>query len=138
MGRTSYLPSYKKAVFSFLTFCAMLLLFESVARVALYFNEGRNPYFLTFGFVPDTEYHSAEFLGYSKFQPNVYFHQKESDVTISMKINGNGFRGQRDFLIVEDEAVFRVATLGASSTFGYHVEDDETYPSLDFHGTGND
>jgi len=129
MQQQTYLPWYKKAALAFVLFCAMVILSESVARVAFYAIEGGNPYFLTFGFVPSTEYHSAESLGYTKFQPDTYMHQKAGGETISIQINGNGFRGKRSFVIADDEAVFRVATLGASSTFGYYVEDDETYPS---------
>lgn len=42
-------------------------------------------------------------------------------------INRWGFRGP-DFEIEKKPGTIRVLTLGASSTFGYHNRDDETYP----------
>ena len=94
----------------------------------MYFREGRNPYYLTFGFVPDTEYHSAELAGYTKYQPRRPLHQKVGDETIEMAINGDGFRGPRDFERPKPAGRFRIAVLGESSTFGYLNRDTETYP----------
>ena len=66
---------------------------------------------------------------YSKYFPN------ESKVTESpdhretypVRINNHGFRG-KDFAIEKAPGTVRVVTLGASSTFGYHDRDEETYP----------
>lgn len=44
-----------------------------------------------------------------------------------VKINKYGFRGE-DFTIEKADDTIRVVTLGASSTFGYHNRDNETYP----------
>ena len=41
--------------------------------------------------------------------------------------NNHGFRGE-DFEIEKAPGTFRILTLGASSTFGYHDRDEETYP----------
>ena len=46
-----------------------------------------------------------------------------------VRINNQGFRGE-DFTIEKPPGTIRVLTLGASSTFGYHDRDDETYPFL--------
>src|SRR6185295_7016799 len=46
-----------------------------------------------------------------------------------VRINNHGFRGG-DFTIDKPPGTFRILTLGASSTFGYHDRDDETYPVL--------
>jgi len=43
------------------------------------------------------------------------------------RINNHGFRGA-DFTVEKPPGTVRVLTLGASSTFGYHDRDDETYP----------
>jgi len=43
------------------------------------------------------------------------------------RMNNHGFRGA-DFSIEKKAGVFRILTLGASSTFGYSNKDNETYP----------
>jgi lysophospholipase L1-like esterase len=43
------------------------------------------------------------------------------------RINNAGFRGE-DFAIQKNPGVTRIATLGASSTFGFGNRDNETYP----------
>ena len=43
------------------------------------------------------------------------------------RINNAGFRGA-DFSIQKSKGVIRIATMGASSTFGFGNRDDETYP----------
>ncbi len=65
---------------------------------------------------------------YSKYFPN----EKKIDIDqdgalFSVTINSDGFRG-RDIASVKEPGVVRVVTLGASSTFGYHNRDDQTYP----------
>lgn len=73
--------------------------------------------------------HPNEELGYSKFFPNEtkYTYDVDSDETISVRINSHGFRGA-DYQIAKQPGVVRIVTLGASSTFGYHDRDDQTYP----------
>jgi len=93
----------------------------------MYFREGRNPYYLTFGFIPDTEYHSSKLSGYTKFQPGRPIHQKVRGETIEVAINGDGYRGP-DFERPKPAGRFRIAALGESSTFGYLNRNDETYP----------
>lgn len=66
--------------------------------------------------------------GYLKYHP----HQQkdgydEHGVRYAVGINAHGFRG-REFSPEKPPGTLRIATLGASSTFGYHDRDDETYP----------
>ena len=65
---------------------------------------------------------------YSKYYP----HQKRVDrdefgKTFRVKINARGFRG-KNFEQKKQPGVIRIVTLGASSTFGFHDRDNETYP----------
>ena len=99
------LPWYKKAIYSFVILLGMILFLELAARIAFVARDGGNPYYLTFGFVADTEYQSAQGPGYSKFQPRATKHQKVRGSIINIKINSDGFRGPRDF--PPKEAVFR-------------------------------
>ena len=76
----------------------------------------------------DVMYHTNVQNNYSKYRP----YQKRVDhnaagEVFTVTINGQGFRG-KDFTIDKADGVFRVITLGASSTFGYYDKDDETYP----------
>jgi lysophospholipase L1-like esterase len=44
-----------------------------------------------------------------------------------VRINNQGLRGG-DFAVEKEPGTIRILTLGASSTFGYHDRDEETYP----------
>ncbi len=124
--------SWKKKVFFLAVIYFMLVfLFEVGARLLFFATDNFNPYYLTFGLVPDIEQHSAEHDGYTKFQPNTIYHYKSSPTkTIDMKINGDGFRGLDEFTKPKPPETFRIVSMGASSTFGLTDEDDETYPYL--------
>lgn len=120
----------KKLTFVFVALCLFLLVAEVATRVVFYVSQNFNPYFLTFGLTPDTEWNSNDRDGYSKFRSNTTYHQKVSATeTINMKINADGFRGLTDFTRPKPPGVFRIVVLGESSTFGYTVKDDETYPA---------
>ena len=72
--------------------------------------------------------HENKKKNYGKYFP----HQErvdhdENGEIFSVTINGHGFRGS-EFSVEKTPGVVRVVTLGASSTFGYHDRDDETYP----------
>lgn len=73
--------------------------------------------------------HTNEVGGYSKFVPNEqkFTYDVDTDETIPVHINSHGFRGD-DYQVEKLPGVTRVVTLGASSTFGYHDRDDQTYP----------
>lgn len=67
-------------------------------------------------------------LSYTKYAPyqETVDHNDSGDV-FDVHINGSGFRGP-EFEREKKPGTLRVITLGASSTFGYHDRDDETYP----------
>ncbi|MFM7143651.1 MAG: SGNH/GDSL hydrolase family protein, partial [Alphaproteobacteria bacterium] len=67
--------------------------------------------------------------GYSKYFPGEDKYTESPDRTQKwpVRINNHGFRGE-DFEIEKPPGTFRILTLGASSTFGYHDRDEETYP----------
>lgn len=64
---------------------------------------------------------------YSKYRPYQEKYIKINKEKYRIHINNFGFRG-KDFKQKKDEHVVRIITLGASSTFGYHDRDNETYP----------
>ncbi len=117
----------RRLVFWLLLAAVFMALSEAAARVGYFVVDGFNPYYLIFGLVPDTDFHSLEADGYSKFHPDSVKRQKVSGGVISMRINSQGFRRTGDSDPEGAEAGFRIAALGASSTFGYYVEDHETY-----------
>ena len=120
----------KARLFGAIVFFLLLVGAEGVARLTYFVAHDFNPYFLTFGFVDNTEAgaHSAEYDGYTKFQGGIPKHQRLKDHTIRMRINADGFRAAADFVRPKPAAMYRVVVLGASSTFGYYVEDEETFP----------
>ena len=67
--------------------------------------------------------------GYAKYFPNEVRFTPSPDrrTSYAVRINNHGFRGA-DFAVEKPPGTFRILTLGASSTFGYHDRDDETYP----------
>lgn len=82
------------------------------------------------------EHHTVRFHedvvdGYSKFFPNQtkYTYDVDTGELIPVRINRHGFRGP-DYSLSKEPGVIRIVALGASSTFGYHDRDDETFPYL--------
>lgn len=69
--------------------------------------------------------------GYSKYFPHEkkWTQRPDGKGTLPVTINGEGFRGE-EFTVEKPPGTVRILTLGASSTFGYHDGDDETYPFL--------
>ena len=76
------------------------------------------------------EFHDAQFEKYFKFFPNEVKVDTNPDTgeVFETRINSRGFRGP-EFGTDPGDAV-RVATLGASSTFGFYNKDHTTYPYL--------
>jgi len=107
------------------------LLLELTVRAAFAIRVG--PSLLLYGFVnqrmEDVQRHENVAAGYSKYFPRQvrYDTDAETHERFAVRINRHGFRG-KDFNIEKPADVVRVVTLGASSTFGYHDRDDETYP----------
>lgn len=75
------------------------------------------------------EGYSAGEQGYSKYFPHEekWIFSADRKKRYPVRINNHGFRGA-DFEVEKAPGTIRVLTLGASSTFGYHDADDETYP----------
>lgn len=75
-------------------------------------------------------FHENVTSNYSKYFPNQerVDHDEYGEI-FKATINRQGFRG-KDFTDHKDQEVVRIITLGASSTFGYHDRDDETYPYI--------
>ncbi len=69
--------------------------------------------------------------GYSKYFPGdrKWTDSPDRGERWPVRINNRGFRGA-DFEIEKAPGTIRILTMGASSTFGYHDRDDETYPFL--------
>lgn len=69
--------------------------------------------------------------GYSKYFPGEkkWTESPDRSERYTVRINNHGFRGA-DFATEKEPGTIRILTLGASSTFGYHDRDDETYPFL--------
>lgn len=118
----------RKVLFIFLVWLTLMLLGEVGSRTFFFVTHGFNPYYLTYGIVRDIEWHSDEYDGYTKFQAHSIKHQRVGAETIAIHINGQGYRSRYDYTTPKPPNVFRVATLGESSTFGYFNRDNETYP----------
>jgi hypothetical protein len=66
--------------------------------------------------------------GYLKYRPHQQrFIRDALGERHQARINSRGFRGD-EFETAKAPGVYRIVALGASSTFGYHDRDDETYP----------
>lgn len=131
---------------------ALLCLVAAEATVRVYFALTLGPRVLLFGTsgyrnqfalpVSDTSaqlhknhvgeyapYGTRSAIGYAKYFPGEvkYTDSPDHRESYPIRINNQGFRGP-DFTVAKPPDVTRVLTLGASSTFGYHNRDDETYP----------
>jgi lysophospholipase L1-like esterase len=75
------------------------------------------------------ERHENVLGGYTKYFPyeRKSTHDVDTGERIPVTINKHGFRG-KDFDKEKPPGVFRILTLGASSTFGYYNRDNDTYP----------
>lgn len=120
----------RKLLFGSVIFAFSFLFLECGARAILFVADQFNPYYLTFGFVPDggLDFKSFKGKGYRKFSPSTYKYQKHQDETIQIKINALGFRGAYDPEIPKPPETYRVVILGESSTFGFYNRDHETFP----------
>ncbi len=149
------LGAKKRFLFAAITVVVVILSIELLARMLLAtqvgpgilmygtgFHSGSAPFRREAFPLPDTQnrmqrttpkhenvkYSDDKNRRYSKYFPN----EKKVDTDqagelFNVTINSDGFRG-RDFEPVKEPGVVRVITLGASSTFGYHNRDDQTYP----------
>ena len=110
----------------------VLLALEIVLRVGTWAWHGGNEYYLFYGFhglagrlgvSPWSVYDGSHY----KFPPDYTLQSAAGQGEETARTNSLGFRGP-DFDAEKDPGTFRVVALGGSSTFGFHNEDDETYP----------
>jgi lysophospholipase L1-like esterase len=121
----------------FLSGLAALGLVETGARVLYALKVGPSVLLYGTGFHRDYKnanhtvmYHEDVRENYSKYHPHQVRLDQDVDTgeVFRVAINGRGFRG-REFSDAKAPGTVRVVTLGASSTFGYHDRDHETYPA---------
>jgi lysophospholipase L1-like esterase len=110
-----------------------LVVIEAGARSLVALRAG--PRALAYGFVPDRRdrhtvvLHDDLRAGYSKYPPRATLTDFDpaTGATFPVKVNARGLRGA-DFEDRKASGTIRVVTLGASSTFGYHSRDGDTWP----------
>ena len=88
----------RKALFLVSFYLILILGIEVFARGVYFVANDFYPYFVVYGLVASTDWHSSEAKGYSKSQPHSIYHAKTGDQVYEKSINGDGFRGPREFL----------------------------------------
>lgn len=122
----------KKILFWIFVNAILLLMSEVTVRITL-FIATNNDYYLLYGKY-DRKWgpQYREFLeprnGYYKFRPNRTLELGTSERRYHVRINNHGFRG-KDFDSQKPRGIFRIVTLGESSTFGFYSSDPFTYPA---------
>lgn len=110
----------------------VLLALEIVLRIGTWAWHGGNEYYLFYGFhglagrlgvSPWSVYDGSHY----KFPPDYTLQSAAGQGQETARTNSLGFRGP-DFEAEKGPDTFRIIALGGSSTFGFHNEDDETYP----------
>ncbi len=123
----------RTAVFTALAAVLSFAVAELGGRALLAFRAG--PRAFLYGVVADGSprrtlaRHDDQRAGYSKYPPDAVL-QDFDPVTgdgFRIRVNARGFRGAAP-VVPKPAGVVRVVTLGASSTFGYHARDGETWP----------
>jgi lysophospholipase L1-like esterase len=111
---------------------AVVVAVEVLLRVATFVAYGRNPYYLFYGFQgavsqvnvsPWSVYQGQ----YYKYPAHYELQGAAGQAGETAHTNNLGFRGP-DFEPEKPAGTFRVFCTGGSSTFGFHNDDDETYP----------
>jgi len=126
-------PAARRRVYVALTLLLVLLAIEAGVRALVAIRLG--PRALAYGLVDDaTARHTVALhddlrAGYSKYRGAVELRDFDplTGTTFPVHVNSRGFRGA-EFPAAPEPGAVRVVTLGASSTFGYHARDDETWP----------
>ncbi len=111
---------------------AVVVFMEITLRVGTYVAYGRNPYYLFYGFQGAVSQVNVSpwsvYAGqYYKYPPNYALQGAAGQHGETAHTNSLGFRGP-DFAPAKPAGTLRVFCLGGSSTFGFHNDDDETYP----------
>lgn len=104
----------KTLLFSIIIILSLLILFEIILRVM-----GFNSYQLDFSVYPDVP-------GDITPRQSITWHLKHIGKKFDISINEQGFRNPGR---LRPHSYYRILCLGDSSTMGYGVNDDETYPS---------
>ena len=75
---------------------------------------------------------SARYAGSTirRLQPNAEFWHTDPDGSWKFVTNGQGFRAKEDFHLEKPPGVFRVIALGDSTTEGFEVRQNATYPAV--------
>jgi len=112
----------------------LILVLEIVLRPVAFFTHDRSEYYLFYGLQsaagrvgisPWTVYTGRHF----KFPPNFELKGAAGQGDETAHTDSLGFRGA-DFPKAKPRGTFRIVALGGSSTFGFHDNDDGTYPFL--------
>jgi lysophospholipase L1-like esterase len=123
-------------VVSFAAYCTIASIALMEVAVRLYAAYELGPWHLLYG----TRFHfkhgddrtvsqmDGRTIRYLKYTPYQEIKDKDQNQNyFAPRINNLGFRG-KDFTLQKTPGITRIVTLGASSTFGFGNNDDETYP----------
>jgi lysophospholipase L1-like esterase len=115
-----------------LKLCLVVLFMECALRAGAWFAYGQNPYYLFYGFQGAVSQVNVSpwsvYAGqYYKYPPSYALQGAAGQHGETAHTNSLGFRG-RDFTPEKPAGAYRVFCTGGSSTFGFHNDDDETYP----------
>lgn len=122
-----------RLVFGALTVLLVLVVLEAGARGILAVRAGLPALLYGFGDAARSRrtlaLHDDLRSGYSKYAPHAVLRDFDPDTGegFAVHVNAAGFRGA-DWTDAKPPGTVRIVTLGASSTFGYHARDDETWP----------
>ncbi|MBZ0266674.1 SGNH/GDSL hydrolase family protein [bacterium] len=125
---------FRPVLFVALGLLLSLAIVEAGVRVLVAVRTGSRA--LTYGFRADRDFrlsvnrHDETLSGYSKYRPHqkLVDHDAVTGERFTTQVNASGFRGA-DFG-PKPPGALRVVALGASSTFGFHDRDGETWPAL--------
>jgi hypothetical protein len=110
----------------------VIIILESVLRIGAFAFNNWSRYYLFYGFQgligrvgisPWWTYDG----NYYKFPPQYKLQGSAGQASETASINSQGFRGP-EFNAFKRPDIFRIVCMGGSSTFGFHNNDDETYP----------
>ena len=122
----------KQGLYISLATVILILIIEIILRLGAFVWYNWSEYYLFYGFhglvgkVGISPWWTFDGK-YYKFPPNYILKGAAGQGSEKAKINSHGFRGP-DFEIEKKDDIFRTVCMGGSSTFGFHNNDDDTYP----------
>lgn len=124
----------RSVTFALLSTLILFAILEFGTRICYFLINGDKAYLkygivysrLDFNHINDVYFRDTE-GGYLSLRPNTYRNVTWADGDVY--INKYGFR-TKDFDIKKQPNTFRVIAMGESSTFGFHVSDNKTWPFL--------